>query len=60
MNHQIGYRDGLLAGKETSAQEGFNIGFKESVFIGQRWGLLRGVSRYFLFLLLQATDKKVV
>ena len=45
MNYQIGYRDGLVAGKEASAQEGFNIGFKESVFVGQAWGLVRGVTR---------------
>ncbi|XP_027114060.1 uncharacterized protein [Coffea arabica] len=42
--HTIGYRDGLVAGKEASAQEGFNIGFKESVFVGQAWGLVRGVT----------------
>ncbi|KAG9443631.1 hypothetical protein H6P81_014971 [Aristolochia fimbriata] len=29
--HRIGYRDGLLTGKEMSAQEGFNVGFKQSV-----------------------------
>ncbi|KAK6227701.1 hypothetical protein SCA6_000041, partial [Theobroma cacao] len=42
--HTIGYRDGLIAGKEASAQEGFNIGFKESVFAGCNWGLARGVT----------------
>ncbi|KAL3523205.1 hypothetical protein ACH5RR_016039 [Cinchona calisaya] len=42
--HTIGYRDGLMAGKEASAQEGFNKGFKESVFVGQTWGLVRGVT----------------
>lgn len=42
--HTIGYRDGLMAGKEASAQEGFNIGFKQSVFVGQKWGLVRGVT----------------
>ncbi|KAK3018115.1 hypothetical protein RJ639_003486, partial [Escallonia herrerae] len=42
--HTIGYRDGLMAGKEASAQEGFNIGFKESVFAGFNWGLVRGVT----------------
>lgn len=45
MNHQMGYRDGLLAGKDASVQEGFNVGFKESVFIGHRWGVVRGVTR---------------
>uniref|UniRef100_A0A5B7BR35 Essential protein Yae1 N-terminal domain-containing protein n=1 Tax=Davidia involucrata TaxID=16924 RepID=A0A5B7BR35_DAVIN len=42
--HTIGYRDGLTAGKEASAQEGFNIGFKESVHVGYNWGLVRGVT----------------
>ncbi|XP_051137835.1 uncharacterized protein LOC127256045 [Andrographis paniculata] len=42
--HTIGYRDGLIAGQETAAQEGFNIGFKESVFSGYEWGLVRGIT----------------
>ncbi|KAJ9671152.1 hypothetical protein PVL29_027233 [Vitis rotundifolia] len=42
--HTIGYRDGLIAAKEASAQEGFNVGFKESVFVGYKWGLVRGVT----------------
>ncbi|KAI3511023.1 hypothetical protein L1887_18164 [Cichorium endivia] len=42
--HAIGYRDGLIEGKEASAQEGFNIGFKESVIHGFNWGLIRGVT----------------
>ncbi|XP_076939514.1 uncharacterized protein LOC143608344 [Bidens hawaiensis] len=42
--HAIGYRDGLIAGKEASAQQGFNIGFKESVLVGYNWGLVRGVT----------------
>lgn len=45
MNYQIGYRDGLMAGKETSAQEGFNIGFRDSVYVGYNWGLVRGITR---------------
>ncbi|KAL2514638.1 uncharacterized protein Fot_28609 [Forsythia ovata] len=28
----VGYREGLMAGQEASAQDGFNIGFKQSVF----------------------------
>ncbi|XP_047342209.1 uncharacterized protein LOC124945761 [Impatiens glandulifera] len=48
--HKIGYRDGLIAGKETSAQEGFNIGFKESVLVGYDWGLVRGFSSAFSLL----------
>ncbi|XP_031476741.1 uncharacterized protein LOC116248220 isoform X1 [Nymphaea colorata] len=41
--HTIGYRDGLMAGKEASAQEGFNAGFRESVVPGYNWGLVRGI-----------------
>lgn len=40
----IGYREGLLAAKEASAQEGFNIGFKESVLDGYKLGVVRGVT----------------
>uniref|UniRef100_A0A6M2EWL8 Essential protein Yae1 N-terminal domain-containing protein n=1 Tax=Populus davidiana TaxID=266767 RepID=A0A6M2EWL8_9ROSI len=43
--HTIGYRDGLIAGKEDSAQEGFNVGFKQSVLVGYNWGVVRGVTR---------------
>ncbi|XP_019058692.1 PREDICTED: yae1 domain-containing protein 1-like isoform X2 [Tarenaya hassleriana] len=43
--HAIGYRDGIIAGKEAAAQEGFNIGFKESVLAGYKFGLVRGISR---------------
>ncbi|KAL6989755.1 hypothetical protein U1Q18_015506 [Sarracenia purpurea var. burkii] len=42
--HTIGYRDGVTAGKEASAQEGFNTGFKQSVLEGCSWGLVRGVT----------------
>ncbi|XP_027355603.1 uncharacterized protein LOC113865333 isoform X2 [Abrus precatorius] len=45
--HTIGYRDGLIAGKEASAQEGFNIGFKQSVLPGYSWGVVRGVTSSF-------------
>ncbi|KAJ0037531.1 hypothetical protein Pint_23834 [Pistacia integerrima] len=45
--HTIGYRDGLIAGKEASSQEGFNIGFKQSFFSGYNWGLVRGVTSAF-------------
>lgn len=48
--HTIGYRDGVTAGKEASAQEGFNLGFKESVLIGYNWGLARGVTSALNFL----------
>ncbi|KAM7262139.1 hypothetical protein ACFE04_021216 [Oxalis oulophora] len=42
--HTIGYREGLLVGKEASEQEGRNIGFKKSVISGYKWGLVRGIS----------------
>ncbi|KAG0479620.1 hypothetical protein HPP92_010478 [Vanilla planifolia] len=42
--HTMGYRDGITAGKEASAQEGFNDGFKQSVYAGYSWGLVRGIS----------------
>ncbi|GAV78800.1 Yae1_N domain-containing protein [Cephalotus follicularis] len=42
--HTIGYRDGLMAGKEASAQEGYNISFKQSVQHGYNLGLVRGVT----------------
>ncbi|KAL6562954.1 hypothetical protein OROHE_005541 [Orobanche hederae] len=42
--HTVGYRDGLIAGKETAAQEGFNIGFKDSVLTGYNLGLVRGIT----------------
>ncbi|VFQ87411.1 unnamed protein product [Cuscuta campestris] len=41
--HTMGYRDGLIAGKESSAQKGFNAGFIESVYVGYNWGVLKGV-----------------
>ncbi|KAK1291649.1 hypothetical protein QJS10_CPB17g00871 [Acorus calamus] len=42
--HTMGYRDGLIAGKEASAQEGFNTGFKQSVLVGYKWGVVRGIT----------------
>ncbi|KAF5445952.1 hypothetical protein F2P56_031622 [Juglans regia] len=42
--HIHGYREGISAGKEASAQEGFNIGFKRSVLVGYNWGIVRGVT----------------
>lgn len=41
----MGYRDGISAGKEASAQEGFNIGFKQSAGDGYKWGIVRGITR---------------
>ncbi|KAI9083157.1 hypothetical protein K1719_034890 [Acacia pycnantha] len=57
--HTFGYRDGLFAGKEASSQEGFNIGFKESVHAGYRWGLVRGVTSAFAYLPEELKEKLV-
>ncbi|XP_047147746.1 uncharacterized protein LOC124820145 [Vigna umbellata] len=57
--HTIGYRDGLIAGKEASAQEGFNIGFKQSVFDGYSWGVVRGVTSAFSHLPLQLKERLI-
>lgn len=42
--HKMGYRDGITEGQKDSAQEGFNVGFKQSVHVGYKWGLVRGVT----------------
>lgn len=44
----MGYRDGITEGQKDSAQEGFNVGFRQSVDVGYKWGLVRGVTRYIL------------
>ncbi|KAJ3676222.1 hypothetical protein LUZ60_003634 [Juncus effusus] len=41
--HTMGYREGITVGKKDSAQEGFNIGFKQSAPVGRKWGLIRGI-----------------
>jgi hypothetical protein len=41
----MGYRDGVTEGQKDSAQEGFNVGFRQSVNVGYKWGLVRGVGR---------------
>ncbi|XP_074573591.1 uncharacterized protein LOC141830018 isoform X1 [Curcuma longa] len=43
----MGYRDGISAGKEASAQEGFNVGFKQSAPDGYKWGNVRGIASAF-------------
>ncbi|CAD5323194.1 unnamed protein product [Arabidopsis thaliana] len=48
--HSAGYRDGIVAGKEAIAQEGYNFGYKESVLNGYQFGLVRGVSSALAFL----------
>ncbi|EFJ21355.1 hypothetical protein SELMODRAFT_443506 [Selaginella moellendorffii] len=45
--HTLGYRDGLFAGKESSAQKGFDAGFKESAPAGFDWGIARGITSAF-------------
>ncbi|BBN02547.1 hypothetical protein MPTK1_2g16160 [Marchantia polymorpha subsp. ruderalis] len=45
--HTLGYRDGISAGKESKAQEGFNVGFEEAVVAGYNWGLARGATSAF-------------
>ncbi|WOL18936.1 protein yae1 isoform X3 [Canna indica] len=40
-------RDGISAGKEASAQVGFNIGFKQSAHDGYKWGIVRGITSAF-------------
>ncbi|KAL2475284.1 Essential protein Yae1 [Abeliophyllum distichum] len=40
----VGYRVGLMAGQEASAQDGFYIGFKQSVSAGCNLGIVRGVT----------------
>ncbi|XP_047161544.1 uncharacterized protein LOC124831568 [Vigna umbellata] len=57
--HTIGYRDGLIAGKEASAQEGFNFGFKQSVIDGYSWGVVRGVTSAFSHLPLQLKERLI-
>ncbi|PRQ19568.1 putative essential protein Yae1 [Rosa chinensis] len=46
--HTMGYRDGVIAGKEASSQEGFSIGFKQSVLVGYNWGLFFFCSSYLI------------
>ncbi|RCV05432.1 hypothetical protein SETIT_1G083600v2 [Setaria italica] len=42
--HKMGYRDGITEGQKDSAQEGFHVGFRQSVNVGYKWGLVRGVT----------------
>ncbi|ONK61446.1 uncharacterized protein A4U43_C08F30000 [Asparagus officinalis] len=62
----MGYRNGISAGKEASAQKGFNVGFKQSVLIAYKWGFVRGISSAYINLpddfiekLATRTEKKV-
>ncbi|XP_065034357.1 calmodulin-like isoform X1 [Musa acuminata AAA Group] len=57
--YTMGYRDGISAGKEASAQEGFNIGFKQSASSGYKWGIVRGITSAFVNLPDQFKEKLV-
>ncbi|GBC02791.1 hypothetical protein RclHR1_04820009 [Rhizophagus clarus] len=39
----IGYREGIIEGKDITIQEGFNDGYVEGVNIGMEFGRLRGL-----------------
>ncbi|XP_057541065.1 uncharacterized protein LOC130818844 [Amaranthus tricolor] len=45
--YNAGYRDGVAAGRNDAAQDGFNQGFKESVMVGYKWGIVRGLTSAF-------------
>ncbi|MQL86535.1 hypothetical protein Taro_019068 [Colocasia esculenta] len=45
--HKMGYSDGVIAGKEAAAQEGFNAGYKQAVLSGYNWGMCTGWSSNF-------------
>ncbi|KAI3448836.1 hypothetical protein Pfo_005501 [Paulownia fortunei] len=58
--HMIGDLDGLIAGKEAAAQEGFNIVIKDPVHIGYSWGLVGGITSFVLSSLKRALSFNVV
>ncbi|CAM0885161.1 unnamed protein product [Alopecurus aequalis] len=41
---KMGYREGITHGKKDVAQEGFSVGFGQSVHVGFKWGLVRGIT----------------
>ncbi|CAO2816194.1 unnamed protein product [Amaranthus hypochondriacus] len=41
------YRDGVAAGRNDAAQDGFNQGFQEAVVAGYEWGMTRGLTSAF-------------
>ncbi|CAL9756150.1 unnamed protein product [Musa acuminata subsp. burmannicoides] len=55
----MGYRDGTSAGNKASAQEGFNIGFKQSASSGYKWGIVSGITSAFVSLPDQFKEKLV-
>ncbi|KIM41847.1 hypothetical protein M413DRAFT_71255 [Hebeloma cylindrosporum] len=53
----VGYREGITAGKEAASQEGFDAGFANvGVPIGRELGLLRGTSSVVLAFLKSSAD----
>ncbi|BFG37541.1 hypothetical protein CerSpe_238160 [Prunus speciosa] len=55
--------DGVMAGKEASSQEGFNFGFRQSVLLGFKWGLVTRSALAYLpdglrVKLIEAEDKR--
>ncbi|GLT92892.1 hypothetical protein SLE2022_107040 [Rubroshorea leprosula] len=42
--HTMGYREGIIVGKQDSAQAVFNIGFTQSALTVHNWGRVRGVT----------------
>ena len=42
--HKMGYRDGITEGQKDVAQEGFNLGHRQSAHVGYKWGLVRGIT----------------
>ncbi|EOA17468.1 hypothetical protein CARUB_v10005794mg [Capsella rubella] len=57
--HTAGYREGIAAGKEAIAQEGYNFGYKESVTAGYKFGIVRGVSSALAFLPNELREKLI-
>ncbi|KAL1219455.1 hypothetical protein V5N11_015495 [Cardamine amara subsp. amara] len=57
--HKAGYREGITAGKEAVAQEGYNFGYKESVLDGYKFGVVRGVSSALAFLRDELKEKLI-
>jgi hypothetical protein len=52
----VGYREGIAAGKETALQDGFDVGFSGTgAPIGRELGVLRGISSAILALLRSST-----
>ncbi|XP_037459001.1 uncharacterized protein LOC119329997 isoform X1 [Triticum dicoccoides] len=45
--HKMGYRDGITEGQKDAAQEGFNLGHRQSADVGYKWGLVRGITSAF-------------